>query len=161
QRSSPARLLTLHVLSTADRQPLVLHRPGSGRDRILGLVRVDVRRDAGLEAGKPGPPRSARDVRHGGQRGHVAMDHGRRGGGALVLFSEVLRGALGCTQAVDVGLARTLFSWPLPAIVFFGLIPAYIAFYTMVPRAAGGRLYSDTMGRLTFILFLLYSLPVG
>jgi cytochrome c oxidase subunit 1 len=31
----------------------------------------------------------------------------------------------------------------------------------MVPQAAGGRLYSDTMGRLTFILFLLYSLPVG
>src|SRR4029078_12139498 len=31
----------------------------------------------------------------------------------------------------------------------------------MVPRAAGGRLYSDTMGRVTFILFLIYSLPVG
>ena len=30
-----------------------------------------------------------------------------------------------------------------------------------VAEAAGGRLYSDTMGRLTFILFLLYSLPVG
>src|SRR5262249_56457172 len=29
------------------------------------------------------------------------------------------------------------------------------------PRAAGGRLYSDTIGRLTFILLLLYSLPVG
>ena len=40
-------------------------------------------------------------------------------------------------------------------------MPAYIAFYTIVPRAAGGRLYSDTMGRLTFILFLVYSLPVG
>ena len=45
--------------------------------------------------------------------------------------------------------------------MYFWLIPAYIAFYTMVPRAAGGRLYSDTMGRLTFILFLIYSLPVG
>src|SRR5262245_61079891 len=31
----------------------------------------------------------------------------------------------------------------------------------MAPRAAGGRLYSDTIGRLTFILLLLYSLPVG
>ena len=31
----------------------------------------------------------------------------------------------------------------------------------MAPQAAGGRLYSDTMGRLTFILFLIYSLPVG
>jgi len=31
----------------------------------------------------------------------------------------------------------------------------------MLPQAAGGRLYSDTMGRLTFVLFLIYSLPVG
>jgi heme/copper-type cytochrome/quinol oxidase subunit 1 len=54
-----------------------------------------------------------------------------------------------------------LFSWTLHAIVYFWLMPAYIAFYTMVPRAAGGRLYSDTMGRLTFIFFLIYSLPVG
>src|SRR5260370_25142217 len=44
---------------------------------------------------------------------------------------------------------------------YFWLIPANIAFYRMVPGGAGGRLYSDTMGRLTFILFLLYSLPVG
>ena len=69
--------------------------------------------------------------------------------------------SLGLVQTIDAGLARTLFSWTLHAIVYFWLIPAYIAFYTMVPRAAGGRLYSDTMGRLTFILFLIYSLPVG
>jgi cytochrome c oxidase subunit 1 len=30
-----------------------------------------------------------------------------------------------------------------------------------MPRAAGGRLYSDTMGRVTFVLFLVFSLPVG
>jgi cytochrome c oxidase subunit 1 len=69
--------------------------------------------------------------------------------------------ALGWRQTIDVGLSRTLFSWTLHAIVYFWLIPAYIAFYTMAPRAAGGRLYSDTMGRLSFVLFLLYSLPVG
>jgi cytochrome c oxidase subunit 1 len=40
-------------------------------------------------------------------------------------------------------------------------MPTYIAFYTLVPQAAGGRLYSDTMGRLTFIMFLVFSLPVG
>jgi cytochrome c oxidase subunit 1 len=49
----------------------------------------------------------------------------------------------------------------LHAIVYFWLFPAYIAFYTMAPREAGGRLFSDTMGRISFILFLLYSLPVG
>src|SRR5450759_3788990 len=31
----------------------------------------------------------------------------------------------------------------------------------MAPQAAGGRLYSDTLGRLSFVLLLLYSLPVG
>ena len=82
-------------------------------------------------------------------------------GVAAELLYQVLPAAFGLVQTIDAGLARTLFSWTLHAIVYFWLIPAYTAFYTMVPRAAGGRLYSDTMGRLTFILFLIYSLPVG
>jgi len=82
-------------------------------------------------------------------------------GVATELLFQVIPAALGLVQTVDAGLARTLFSWTLHAIVYFWLIPAYIAFYTFAPRAAGGRLYSDTMGRVTFILFLLYSLPVG
>src|SRR5499427_5292763 len=82
-------------------------------------------------------------------------------GVAAELLFQVIPAALGFVQTVDAGLSRTLFSWTLHAIVYFWLIPAYIAFYTLVPRAAGGRLYSDTMGRLTFILFLIYSLPVG
>jgi cytochrome c oxidase subunit 1 len=77
------------------------------------------------------------------------------------LLFQVIPAALGWDAAIDAGLSRTLFSWTLHAIVYFWLIPAYIAFYTMAPQAAGGRLYSDTMGRLTFILFLIYSLPVG
>jgi cytochrome c oxidase subunit 1 len=82
-------------------------------------------------------------------------------GVAAELVFQVLPAAFGVVQTIDAGLARTLFSWTLHAIVYFWLLPAYIAFYTIVPRAAGGRLYSDTMGRLTFILFLVYSLPVG
>src|SRR3954466_16270662 len=82
-------------------------------------------------------------------------------GVAAELGFQIIPASLGYNGAIDVGLSRTLFSWTLHAIVYFWLIPAYIAFYTMVPRAAGGRLYSDTMGRLTFILFLVYSLPVG
>jgi cytochrome c oxidase subunit 1 len=41
------------------------------------------------------------------------------------------------------------------------MLPAYIAFYTIVPRAIGGRLYSDTMGRVAFALFLVFSMPIG
>ncbi len=75
----------------------------------------------------------------------------------FVLFPR----ALGMTTEIDAGLGRTLFTVTLHAIVYFWLMPAYIAFYTLVPQAAGGRLYSDTMGRLTFIMFLVFSLPVG
>jgi cytochrome c oxidase subunit 1 len=82
-------------------------------------------------------------------------------GVAAELLFQVIPAALGLNGMVDVGLSRTLFSWTLHAIVYFWLFPSYIAFYTMFPRAAGGRLYSDTMGRLAFILFILYSLPVG
>src|ERR1700679_669086 len=79
----------------------------------------------------------------------------------LELGGILLPRALGCTDLIDAALGRTLFSVTLHAIVYFWLMPAYIAFYTLVPQAAGGRLYSDTMGRLTFIMFLVFSLPVG
>lgn len=82
-------------------------------------------------------------------------------GVATELVFQVIPAALGLVDTVDVGLSRTLFSWTLHAIVYFWLFPAYIAFYTMAPEAAGGRLYSDTMGRISFVLFILYSLPVG
>lgn len=82
-------------------------------------------------------------------------------GVASEILFLIMPAVLGFKQTIDVGLSRTLFSWTLHAIVYFWLIPAYTAFYTMAPRVAGGRLFSDTMGRLTFVAFLLYSLPVG
>ena len=82
--------------------------------------------------------------------------------GVLIeLAGMLLPRAFGWSDLIDAGLARTLFSVTLHAIVYFWLMPAYIAFYTLVPQVAGGRLYSDTMGRLTFIMFLVFSIPVG
>ena len=77
-----------------------------------------------------------------------------------VLF-QLIPWSLGIIDTVDVGLARTLFSWTLHAIVYFWLFPAYIALYTLVPAAAGGRVFSDQMGRVAFILLLLFSVPIG
>jgi cytochrome c oxidase subunit 1 len=82
-------------------------------------------------------------------------------GVAAELLFLVIPAALGWTDTIDAGLSRTLYSWTLHAIVYFWLFPAYIAFYTMAPQAAGGRLYSDTMGRISFLLFIIYSVPVG
>ncbi|MGE5489722.1 MAG: b(o/a)3-type cytochrome-c oxidase subunit 1 [Actinomycetota bacterium] len=82
-------------------------------------------------------------------------------GAAMELLFQILPVALGWKATIDAGLARVFFSWTLHAIVYFWLMPTYIAFYTLVPRAIGGRLYSDAMGRIAFILFLVFSMPIG
>ena len=82
-------------------------------------------------------------------------------GAAVELLFLILPVAFGWSKSVDAGLARTLFSWTLHAIVYFWLLPAYVAFYTLAPRAAGGRLYSDRMGRVAFVLFLVLAMPIG
>jgi cytochrome c oxidase subunit I len=82
-------------------------------------------------------------------------------GAASEVLLLILPAAFGWTDTIDAGLARVLFSWTLHAIVYFWLMPAYIAFYTIIPRAVGGRLYSDTMGRVAFVLFLVFSMPIG
>jgi len=82
-------------------------------------------------------------------------------GAAVEILVLILPVALGFKDTIDAGLARVFFSWTLHAIVYFWLMPTYIAFYTIVPRAIGGRLYSDTMARVAFVLFLVFSMPIG
>jgi cytochrome c oxidase subunit 1 len=82
-------------------------------------------------------------------------------GAAIEVIFQILPVALGFRTVIDAGLARVFFSWTLHAIVYFWLMPAYIAFYSIIPRAIGGRLYSDTMARLSFILFLVVAMPIG
>jgi len=82
-------------------------------------------------------------------------------GAAVEILVLILPASLGFTDTINAGLARVFFSWTLHAIVYFWLMPAYIAFYTLVPRAIGGRLYSDSMARVAFVLFLVFSMPIG
>jgi cytochrome c oxidase subunit 1 len=82
-------------------------------------------------------------------------------GAAIELLFQIIPVALGLRGTIDAGLARVFFSWTLHAIVYFWLMPAYIAYYTIVPRAIGGRLFSDQMGRIAFILFLVVAMPIG
>ena len=69
--------------------------------------------------------------------------------------------SMGWTKTVNVNLARTLFWFFGHALVYFWLLPAYIMFYTILPKIAGGKLYSDLAGRVALFLFLLFSIPVG
>jgi cytochrome c oxidase subunit 1 len=82
-------------------------------------------------------------------------------GVALEVLFQLIPWALGMTDTIDPGLARTLFAWTLHPIVYFWLIPAYIALYSFVPHAAGGRLFSHELGRVAFVMLLVFSLPIG
>lgn len=69
--------------------------------------------------------------------------------------------SLGLVPGTDVILARTLFWFTGHPIVYFWLLPAYISWYTLVPEHAGGKLFSEPMARVSFILFLILSTPIG
>lgn len=79
---------------------------------------------------------------------------------AYEVLVMLLPWSMGLTD-VNVTLARTLFWFFGHALVYFWLLPAYIMFYVMMPKLAGGKLYSDLTGRVALFLFLLFSIPVG
>ncbi|MEL3960809.1 b(o/a)3-type cytochrome-c oxidase subunit 1 [Lysinibacillus endophyticus] len=79
---------------------------------------------------------------------------------AEVLF-QLLPWSLGLVERVDVLLSRTLFWYFGHALVYFWLLPAYMIWYTVVPKVIGAKIFSDSLARLAFMLFLLFSIPVG
>jgi cytochrome c oxidase subunit 1 len=68
---------------------------------------------------------------------------------------------LGLVPKVDPLLTRTLFWFTGHAIVYAWLLPAYVSWYALIPKQVGGTLISDSYARITFILFLLLSIPTG
>ena len=69
--------------------------------------------------------------------------------------------SLGLIGGTDPLLARVLFWFTGHPIVYFWLLPAYMSWYALVPRQAGGKLFSDPLARTSFILFLVLSTPLG
>ena len=69
--------------------------------------------------------------------------------------------SLGLTKTIDPLLARMLFWYFGHPLVYFWLLPAYVVWYTVLPKVAGGKLFSDPLGRLVFVLFIILSMPVG
>ena len=69
--------------------------------------------------------------------------------------------SLGWVRTVDPVLARMLFWWFGHPLVYFWLLPAYVVWYGLLPPAAGGKLFSEPLGRLVFAMFVLLSTPVG
>lgn len=82
-------------------------------------------------------------------------------GVAIQVLGFLLPWSLGWIDEVDPQFMRVLFWFTGHPIVYFWLLPAYICWYMLLPRlAGGGRLYSDGIARVTFIMFLVL-LPVG
>ncbi len=77
-----------------------------------------------------------------------------------VLF-QLLPWSLGLVDRVDVLVSRTLFWYFGHPLVYFWLLPAYMAWYVIIPKIIGGKIFSDSLARLSFVLFLLFSIPVG
>lgn len=82
-------------------------------------------------------------------------------GVATEVVFQILPWSLGLVERVDVLLSRTLFWYFGHALVYFWLLPAYMAWYTIVPKVIGAKIFSDSLARLSFMLFLVLSIPVG
>ena len=80
---------------------------------------------------------------------------------AIEIIFLLIPWSLGWTQTVNVPLARMLFWFFGHPLVYFWLLPAYVMYYTMLPKLAGGKLYSDFAGRFTFLWLLAFSSPIG
>lgn len=80
---------------------------------------------------------------------------------AVEILTMILPWKLGITDATDPELARTYFWFTGHPLVYFWLLPAYISWYGMLPKQAGGKLFSDSLARLSFWMFLIVSVPVG
>ena len=79
----------------------------------------------------------------------------------IAVVGFLLPWSLGFFDQINALLTRTLFwFWGHP-VVYFWLMPAYMLWYTVLPTISGGRLFSDPLGRVVFILFLMLSTPVG
>ncbi len=82
-------------------------------------------------------------------------------GVAVSILVFILPWSLGIVESLNPTLTRTLFWYFGHPVVYFWLLPAYLMWYILLPKLSGGRLFSDPLARVVFILFILLSTPVG
>ena len=80
---------------------------------------------------------------------------------AFEVLVLILPWSFGLVDGIDPILARTYFWWFGHPLTYFWLVPAYVLLYTVIPRVAGGKLFSDAVTRVVFVQFILFSTPVG
>jgi len=82
-------------------------------------------------------------------------------GVATEVLTMLLPLSLGIVKTTDPQVTRVLFWFFGHPLVYFWLIPAYISWYTMLPKQIGGKLFSDSVARVAFLMLMIFSIPVG
>ena len=80
---------------------------------------------------------------------------------AVQMLALVIPWSLGLVAGTDPELNRVLFWFTGHPLVYFWLLPAYVSWYGMLPKQVGGKIFSDSLARLSFWGFLVFSTPVG
>lgn len=82
-------------------------------------------------------------------------------GVAIEMLVFLIPWSLGWVPTVDVMMTRMLFWYFGHPLVYFWIMGAYLIWYNIVPTFYGGKVFSDSLTRLAFLLLLILSTPVG
>ena len=82
-------------------------------------------------------------------------------GVASAMLFQFIPWSFGMMETINVKLTRTLFWYFGHALVYFWLLPAYMIWYVSIPKIIGIKGFSDKLARMSFVLFLFFSIPVG
>ena len=83
-------------------------------------------------------------------------------GAALELLFLILPVAFGWKSTIDAGLvAHALFLDAARDRLLLAAACVHRLLHALAAARAGGRLYSDRMGRVVFVLFLVLAMPIG
>lgn len=80
---------------------------------------------------------------------------------AIEILFMLLPASLGWIKKTDPQYARALFWFFGHPLVYFWLFISYVSWYTMLPRQAGGKIFSDALARVAMLMLAIFSLPVG
>ena len=82
-------------------------------------------------------------------------------GVAITVLLQFIPWSFGWVETINVMISRTLFWYFGHPLVYFWLMPAYMCWYICIPKIIGGKIFSDSMARMAFVLFIVLSVPVG
>jgi cytochrome c oxidase subunit I len=81
--------------------------------------------------------------------------------GVVAEMGLLIPWAFGWTPGINVMLTRMFFWYFGHPLVYFWIMGAYVIWYNIIPTRYNGQVFSDALTRLTFIMLILLSTPVG